>query len=106
MFIADHQNIAWAPGTTTTLVSVDTINDATLADYFTFNQDPPASQNLFVYNLQYDGFTTSTSHPYLTASKTVPPGTTHRVKLVIADLGDAVYDSAVFVKNKRPLPCP
>ena len=88
------------------MVSVDTINDQAQAAYFTYNQDPTITQDPPVYNLQYDGFTTSALHPYLTATKTFSPGTTHRVKLVIADLGDAIYDSAVFIKAKRALPCP
>jgi len=96
----DGQNIAWAPSTTDKLISVNTISDSTRSDYFTHNEGSP------VFNLQYDGFTTSALHPYLTATASVTPGTTHHIKLVLADASDRKLDSAVFIKNKRALPCP
>jgi uncharacterized repeat protein (TIGR01451 family) len=45
-------------------------------------------------NLQYDGFTKPIEAQYA-----VTPGTTYSLKIVIADIGDAALDSAVFVNK-------
>jgi GEVED domain len=47
-------------------------------------------------NLQYDGFTVP-----LTAQLGVTPGATYTVKVVIADIGDAQWDSALFIDQVR-----
>lgn len=94
------ENIAWAPGTSDQTIAVDNIHSGLRPEYFTHNENPP------VFNLQYDGFTTAEGHPYLSASVNVSPGTPHHIKIVIADVGDPFWDSAVFIKAKRLLPCP
>ena len=58
-----------------------------------------------VFNLQYDGFTSTTAHPWLTATLTVQAGNTYHIKFVIADEDDYSYDSAVFIKPIRTMPC-
>ncbi len=96
-------NIALLPGTSTP-IAVNTINsgvcgafqDGTPADlsnsaYYVSNGEglTPASNT----NLQYDGLTI----PFVVDAP-VTAGTTYDLKLAIADVGDAFWDSAVFVK--------
>jgi uncharacterized repeat protein (TIGR01451 family) len=47
-------------------------------------------------NAQYDGFTVP-----LTAQLKVQPGGTYNVKVVIGDIGDSLWDSAVFIDALR-----
>jgi hypothetical protein len=84
-FFLDGQNIALVPGTNTP-ISIDTINAVTNSSLYKSN-----SANAF--NLQYDGLTT-----VLTANKSgLTPGS-HTIKIAIADVGDRIYDSAVFLQ--------
>ena len=46
------------------------------------------------YNVQYDGFTT-----VLTASAKVIPNEKYHIKIAIADVGDGILDSGVFLKG-------
>jgi hypothetical protein len=101
---ASSNNIALVPGTTNTPVSVNTINGGgvnhdsqiyippTNPQYYRSN-DPPA------LNIQYDGLTV-----LLTAEAQISPGVLHHIKIAIADYGDDVYDSAVFLKAAPPCP--
>lgn len=50
---------------------------------------PPATQDC-----QFDGFTV-----ILTATATVIPCETYHIKLAVADVGDNIYDSAVFLED-------
>jgi hypothetical protein len=95
------QNIAWVPNTTDP-VCVFTINAGRNAEFY---RESPESPN-HVFDLQYDGFTSTTAHPWLTASVSVQAGVTIRMKIVIADEDDGVWDSAVFIRPNRPIPCP
>jgi GEVED domain len=52
-----------------------------------FTNNPPSSPNL-----QYDGFTIP-----LESQIAVIPSTTYTIKIVVADISDSAYDSAVFV---------
>lgn len=97
----DGQNIAWVPGTTDRLVCVFTINNGSATDYFQENPQSPSE----VFNLQYDGFTSTPAHPWLTASASVQVGVPVHVKIVIGDEDDWVFDSALFLRAKRSLPC-
>lgn len=54
-----------------------------------------------VYDLQYDGLTTS----LLTAPKSISANVTYHVKIAIADYSDAQLDSAVFIKTQS-FTCP
>jgi len=91
------ENIAWVPGTTDVPVCVFTINGNQNNSFFRGNPFEPNE----VFDLQYDGFTSTSAHPWLTASVGVPTGVPIHIKIVIADEDDAVWDSAVFVKAKR-----
>jgi hypothetical protein len=111
-------DIALVPGTTNVPVSVRTINGGCVSDYYG-NYDSPTNVQYYVdnddpyysaatnaaaspvYNLQYDGFTT-----LLTAQVVISANVTNHVKIAIADdanyVGDADYDSAVFIKAQTP----
>ncbi len=75
------------------------------AAFYVNNVDPTSSENPISANntanattqtnythTQYDGFTIP-----LTAQLAVTPGATYTVKVVVADIGDAQWDSAVFL---------
>jgi len=112
-------DIALVPGTTNSPISVSSINGgcvsqwdypynsdpATNPQYYLDNDDPgyyslsPYAASSPVYNLQYDGFTTN-----LSAQIYIRSGVTNHIKIVIADYGDSIYDSAIFIKAKTPFP--
>jgi len=83
--IAGEQNIALVPGTTTP-ITINTINNGTNAQYYVNN---PGGASI-----QYDGFTT-----VMTALATVQACETYRLRLMIADGGDGVWDSGVFLEE-------
>jgi hypothetical protein len=96
------KNIALIPGTDLP-VSINTINngyagpnfnsfDCTSLAYSTIYIDNEALQGT---SIVFDGFTT-----VLTAKTSVVPGTTYHLKMAIADVGDGVYDSGIFLKAK------
>ncbi len=91
--ISGSQNIALIPGTNTP-VTIDNINAGLNSSYFINNGDGfSAPQNNDPTVVQYDGFTT-----VLTASATIQCGGTYHIKLAIADVGDGVFDSGVFLE--------
>ncbi len=92
--IAGQQNIALVPGTATP-VTIDNVNTGSYSQYYVNNGDGyTAPQNGSNYYIQYDGFTT-----LLTAKKKgLQPCQTYHLKLVIADAGDGIYDSGVFLE--------
>lgn len=86
-----YQNLALIPGTTTP-VRVNTVRGSgTIC--------PPANETFFdafntgSYPTTYDGQTT-----ILTAQSVVTPGTLYHIKLVIADEGNARFDSGIFLR--------
>jgi gliding motility-associated-like protein len=79
-----NQNIALIPGTATA-VSINNVNDVDYPQYYIDNQASP--------NIEYDGLTVT-----LTATIPVTQCETYHIKLAVADVGDAIYDSAVFLK--------
>ena len=92
--IVGQQNIALIPGTNTP-VTIHNVNTTTNSQYYinngTGNNAPYNASNTYI---QYDGFTT-----VLTAKKKgLQPCQTYHLKLVVADAGDGVYDSGVFLE--------
>lgn len=81
-------NIALIPGTGTP-VSIDNINDLSYPQYYVDNGDGSLGNG----TIQFDGFTT-----VLTAKAAVICGETYHIKLAIADAGDPILDSGVFLE--------
>ncbi|MDZ4679028.1 MAG: choice-of-anchor L domain-containing protein, partial [Saprospiraceae bacterium] len=97
--ISGQQNIALIP-LTTTPIGINTVNHLTNNGLYVNNQ-PATSGNLCgqtpstaaaTTELQYDGFTQR-----FTAVANVQPGQTYHLKLAIADVGDDLHDSAIFL---------
>lgn len=90
-FFLDGVNIALIPGSVTP-VSIDTVNNGVNSQYYNdndfddFGGFPP-------FLTQADGFTVA-----LKAVATVTPGV-HHIKLAVADVGDPVLDSWVFLES-------
>lgn len=89
------QNIAFIPDTDVP-VSINNVNSTAYPEYYVNNGDgfsPP--QNTELQYVQYDGLTVP-----LTATANVVPGTTYHVKIAVADAGDSVLDSGVFLSTE------
>ncbi len=82
--IAGTKNIALIPGTATP-VSINNVNATTNSLYYVNNTNGAT--------VQYDGFTT-----VLTAWQKVTPCQSYHIKIAIADAGDDIYDSGVFLE--------
>ncbi|GIV35192.1 MAG: hypothetical protein KatS3mg031_2727 [Chitinophagales bacterium] len=95
-----NTNIALIPGTSIP-VAINSVNSGSPAP----NQLPSgcislANSAYYVSNTfgtvtEYDGYTVT-----LTATMVVVPCDTYHIKIVIADVGDDLYDSGVFLKAK------
>ncbi len=84
--ITGEENIALIPNTTNP-VAINNINPVTNNQYYVDNSNGT--------DIQYDGFTT-----VLEAKKNnLTPCNVYHLKLVIADAGDGVYSSAVFLQE-------
>lgn len=86
-------NIALVPNTNMP-VAINNINDELNANYYVNNgfedsNDPSFSSPEYI---QYDGFTTP-----LNALAAVVGGATYHIKIAVADAGDYVLDSGVFI---------
>jgi gliding motility-associated-like protein len=79
------QNIAIIPGTSTP-VAINNVNQISFSNYYRDNTGGASTQ--------FDGFTAVFS----TNTVTVTPCSTYHIKIAIADVGDGVYDSAVFLE--------
>lgn len=79
------QNIAFIPGTTTP-VAINNVNQTANSSFYVNNS--PGN------TVQFDGFTTP-----LSAKVTVQACQTYTIKIVIADVGDGIYDSGVFLQE-------
>lgn len=79
-------NIALIPGTSTP-VSINNVNLGSNPAFYINN-------DVGTYNIEYDGFTKVLSAQFLGLG----PGT-HHIKLAIADAGDFILDSAVFLES-------
>ncbi len=83
-----NKNLAIVPGTPSTPVAINTVNDQTNTAYYVDNSSPGVS-------VQYDGFTRP-----LIAMASVVPCSTYTIRLAITDVGDGIYDSGVFLEAK------
>jgi len=90
-------NLAVVPGTTTP-VSVVTIRDVA-------NNGACSSENIGYfaqYNLGGNIYNSATNYngqtAVMTASSAIIPNHNYHIKLVIADRGDSIYDSSVFIE--------
>ena len=76
-------------------VEINTVNQITNTEFFTnndiFDSIDPLPDGTSPFSIEADGFTTT-----LTASGTALPGM-NTMKMVVADLGDAQYDSWVLI---------
>ncbi len=83
-FFLDGSNVALIPSTTTP-VSINNVNAGSNATYYNNNSPGP-------FATEMDGFTKP-----LFVTFTVAGGSTHHMKLAIADAGDTVLDSWVMI---------
>lgn len=91
--ISGFQNIAQLPGGAG-VVSINNVNPVTNSAYYINNGDgSSAPQNGSSFYIQYDGFT-----KVLTAQGKVQCGQTYHLVLAIADVGDGIYDSGIFLE--------
>lgn len=96
----NSKNIALIPGTNLP-VAINTVNQGNLnLSYPSADCQSLSYSNYFVYNenmggttIVFDGFTT-----VLTAWAVVQPCQQYHIKLAVCDLGDANYDSGVFLE--------
>ena len=102
--VYDNQNIALIPGTTPPMpVAINNVNNGTVGSAGSANNcsDLQLANSAYYVdnptgtNLQYDGHTV-----VLTAVIAVEPGTQYSIKLAIADAGDDVLDSGVFLEGQ------
>jgi hypothetical protein len=89
-FFLNGQNIALIPGTTTTPVSISTVNDQDNSQYYYNNS---AGQ----YAIQYNGLVGGLASQPLFASATVTPGLEYTILLGVEDVGDLQLDSGVML---------
>ena len=101
--ISGQQNIAKLPGSGTA-VTIDNVNINSNSNYFVYNgtgSDSP--YNSSASYIQYDGFTKP-----LEAISKVECGKTYHLVIAVADAGDGIYDSGIFLeanslKSKMPI---
>lgn len=87
-------NIALVPGTSTP-VAINSVNDLLNSAYYVNNgTGKTAPQDTSPYYIQYDGFTT-----VLTAIAAVQKCQTYHIKIAVADAGDFMMDSGVFIES-------
>ncbi|MBX2892482.1 MAG: choice-of-anchor L domain-containing protein [Saprospiraceae bacterium] len=99
--IAGTKNIALVPNTNNP-ITINNINHLVNNQYYTNNQTIWSSNlcgqfpsfNQAINEVEFDGFTKQ-----LVATVNVIPCETYRIRLKIADVGDGVFDSAVFLKG-------
>ncbi|HEV7241515.1 MAG TPA: choice-of-anchor L domain-containing protein [Thermoanaerobaculia bacterium] len=84
-FYVDGKNIALTPGSSEP-VSINTINHLRNTHLYRDNETGEGTE--------FDGFTV----PML-ATAIVEPNVTHHIKIAIADAGDSILDSAVFIEQ-------
>ena len=91
-FTNDGENIAVVPGSGE-FVAINTVNHISNTAYFNGNSTASCGPNpVAPLDIEYDGFTT-----VLTAIANVVPCRQYNIRLVVADAGDHIFDSAVFL---------
>ncbi|MBL7942171.1 MAG: T9SS type A sorting domain-containing protein [Flavobacteriales bacterium] len=88
-------NIATIPGTDLA-VAINNVNEFTNPEYYVNNGDGmtiPYSED--AYYVQFDGLTT----PLVAAIGNLTVGEVYHIKLAIADAGDSILDSGVFLQG-------
>lgn len=88
----DAENIAVVPGTSLP-VTIDNLNLSNNGEYYVDNESEPNYQT-DEYYIQLDGFTVP-----LQAMAIVECGAEYHIKIAIADAGDTILDSAVFLEE-------
>ncbi|MEM9836892.1 MAG: choice-of-anchor L domain-containing protein, partial [Bacteroidota bacterium] len=91
----NQRNIAILPNAEQTVVEINSVNNDTNFEYFRNNQ--------IGQSVEYDGLTSGFlgRKKSLTARADVIPCNTYTLKLAVADRGDNLYDSGVFVSDIR-----
>lgn len=99
----NYTNLAYLPNNRGP-ITVDNINADKNSEYFIANQpfnskpvldwEGDEEQGELAYTYQFDGFT-----QVLSAQAKITPGIWYHMKIAIADAGDEVYDSGVFIKT-------
>ncbi len=84
-------NVAIVPGTANTQVEINTINQDINSQYFIDNQTGTNS-TMFIF----DGYTVPLQAKFYTQV-----GDSYHIKLVIADIGDGIFDSAIFLDEQQ-----
>lgn len=84
-------NLALIPGTDAQ-VSVDTVNLSVNAALFN-NNDPDSTTTPF--DVEFDGFT----DVFTASASGLDIGTAHSLSFIIEDVGDGIFDSAVFIQG-------
>ncbi len=90
-FTSNGENIALVPGSSQ-FVAINTVNHLQNQIYFNPNQNN-CNGTTNMTDIQFDGYTT-----ILTATAVVVPCATYHIRLVVGDVGDGIYDSAVFLE--------
>lgn len=91
--VGNNVNIARIPGSNQP-VTINNVNAGSNSAFFVNNgTGTTAPQNSSNFYVQYDGFTT-----VLTARANVICGETYRIILAIADVGDGIFDSGIFLE--------
>ena len=90
-FTFNGENIALVPGTGQ-YVAINTVNHLQNQIWFNPNQSNCGSTTNMT-DIQFDGYTA-----ILTATAVVIPCETYHIRLVVGDVGDGIYDSAVFLE--------
>lgn len=87
----DQKNIAILPDGSETPVQINSVNNLLNWEYYRNNENG--------ISLQYDGLTSDYLgvKKSLTARSAVTPCNTYHLKLAIADRGDGIFDSGVFI---------
>ncbi len=86
--ITGEMNVALIPGTMTP-VTIDNVNANQNSQYYIDNENPPGS------TVEYNGFT-----QVLTALAVLQACEPYHIRLAIADVGDGLFDSAVFLEAR------
>lgn len=99
-FSGNAANVALIPGSQA-FVAINSVNHQSNSQYFIRNDRPQdavacnitAQSSSRLPNIEYDGFTT-----VLTAVLRLQPCQTYHIRLVVGDVGDQFFDSAVFLE--------